>query len=410
MEKEKKLSAKKEAKIYKRHKRIWWLARHFAAPFILPKFNCKSEVVKNLPEPYLVLSNHVCDLDPALVGMSFPKQMYFVASEHVYRRGFISKILLYTFGPIAKIKGASDKMMVLKVVKSLREKKNICIFPEGNRSFNGRNMEITSACGKLVKVSGANLVTYKLTGGFFTNPRWGYGLRKGKMTGNVVRVYTKEELANMTPEEITEAIRNDIKENAYERQAIENIRFKGKDLAVGMECAYTVCPVCSKIGNIGTEKNSVFCKECGPLADYNEYGYFENNSNGFTFKTIEQWDDWQEEFYKKFVEENAADSDKPFFCDEDVVLRTVNQDHEEGDLGKGKIWLTSKGLYFKSETTDMEITIKALPDMGMYGKKGLVFTDEKNVHYELHSEALINVRKYISVWKILKEKLQVTSL
>lgn len=396
---------KKEERIYRRHKRVWWLAHHTLRGAFENTFGCKSYITENIPEPYLVLSNHSCDLDPALVGMSFPRHMYFVASEHIYRQGFLSKILLYCFGPIAKIKGASDKMMVLKVVKTLRENKNVCIFPEGNRTWTGRNMPVTNAIGKLVKVSGANLVTYKLTGGFFTNPRWGYGIRKGKMEGRVVRVYTKEELAEMTPEQVTEIIRNDIDENAYARQKEEMIAYKGKKLAEGMECALCVCPQCKKIDIIETKDDTVSCKLCGPLAVYNNYGFFESKSNGFSFKTVEEWDDWQEEYYSSLVEEKAATPQEIFFADDEVSLNTVTSNHEEGDLGKGKLWLTSEGLYFKSDITDLFISIKNLPDMGMYGKKGLVFTDEKNVHYELHSEKLLNVRKYISVWNKLKEKL-----
>ncbi|MBE6700135.1 MAG: hypothetical protein E7584_07870 [Ruminococcaceae bacterium] len=49
------------------------------------KFNFKFKKPKKeeLPENYIVLSNHVTDYDPILVGLSFPHQMYFVASEHI---------------------------------------------------------------------------------------------------------------------------------------------------------------------------------------------------------------------------------------------------------------------------------------------------------------------------------------
>lgn len=43
------------------------------------------ENAEGLPENYIVLSNHVTDYDPLLVGVSFPGQMYFVASEHITR-------------------------------------------------------------------------------------------------------------------------------------------------------------------------------------------------------------------------------------------------------------------------------------------------------------------------------------
>lgn len=394
---------KKELKVYKRHKRIWTMARVLLGPAILHTFRCKSEMAENLPEPYIVLPNHCCDLDPALVGVSFKHQMYFVASEHVYRKGFVSKLLLYCFGPIAKIKGSSDKMMVLKVLKAIREKKNVCIFPEGDRTFNGRTGEISEAIGKLIRVSGANLVTYKITGGYFANPRWGYGIRKGKMTGRVENVYTKEQLSAMKPEEITKIIRDDLYENAYERQKKEQIAYKGKLLAEGMECALTVCPICKKIGVIATKGDEVFCKECGPLAKYNNKGFFEKKASYFGFDTVEDWDFWQEDFYSGLTVNSLYADEEPFFKDEKVILRTVSAEHEEQDLGTGVISLSRKYLCFKSDKTDLKIPVDRLPDMAMYGKKGLVFTDAENTHYEMQCERLINVRKYISVWKYLRK-------
>jgi 1-acyl-sn-glycerol-3-phosphate acyltransferase len=51
------------------------------------------------------LANHNTDLDPALLALSFPYHMYFVASEHVFRKGFVSWLLKYFFAPISRTRG-----------------------------------------------------------------------------------------------------------------------------------------------------------------------------------------------------------------------------------------------------------------------------------------------------------------
>lgn len=397
---------RKEARTYARHKRIWSFSRRVIGPFVLNKYACKCTVSKKLPEPFLLLANHSTDLDPGLIGMCSKQQMYFVASEHLYRLGFLSKILYWAFQPIAKIKGSSDALTVMKTIRYLRNGKNVSLFPDGNRSFNGRGSEMTDAIGKLVKTSGANLVTFKITGGFFTNPRWGYGLRKGKMTAGVVNVYTKEQLKEMSISQIREIIEKDTYESAYERQALENIRFKGKNKAVGMECALCVCPKCKTIDSIYTEGDSVFCKNCGKLTDYSDYGYFDDS---FQFKTIEQWDDWQENFYKDYIQnikdgklEEGLGTEKPIFTNSNVHLNTVTSDHQETDLGIGTIAIYLDKFTFSSEDKNIEIPISQLPDISVYAKTGLVFSDAAGTHYEVKTDQLINVRKYISVWNNIR--------
>ena len=246
---------------YKRHQIFWKIIRFIAPSVLKPLYKYSYELAPKLEPPYLVFSNHNGDLDPALVALSFPQQMYFVASEHVYRAGFASKILRFVFEPIAKRKGTADAVTVMKSIRALREGKNVCTFPEGQKSFNGITGEINIATGKLVKASKASLVTYKLEGGYFTTPRWGKGIRKGKMHGSIVNIYNKEDLEKLSPEEITDLVKKDLYEDAYQKQSQTPIAYKGKNLAEGIEHALCLCPECKQIDTLFSKKNSVFNSE-----------------------------------------------------------------------------------------------------------------------------------------------------
>ena len=178
----------------RRHQLFYNCLLPFIQVFNKWKFNYEFDSLKNIEGPYLILPNHNLELDPLLIGVATGRHTYFVASEHVYRAGFASKVLRYAFEPIAKRKGTADTVTVMKTIRALREGKNVCLFPEGQKSFDGRTGQINIATGKLVKASKASLITYKLEGGYFTTPRWGYGIRKGKMYGSIVNIYTKEDL------------------------------------------------------------------------------------------------------------------------------------------------------------------------------------------------------------------------
>ena len=387
-------------KKYKRHKRLWKIIRAIATPILKTMYKFSFEVYKDLKGPYLVLANHNTDLDPGLVALSFPQQMYFVASEHVYRAGFASKVLRYVFEPIAKRKGTSDTVTVMKSIRALREGKNVCLFPEGQKSFNGRTGEIHLATGKLVKASKASLITYKLEGGYFTTPRWGYGIRKGKMHGSIVNIYDPETLEKLSAEEITDIIIKDLYEDAYEKQKENPIAYKGKNLAKGLEHSLCVCQSCKKLDTLSSIKNEVFCKECGFTTTLDKYGYFDENSK---FKTVAQWDDFQQEELKKFVEDKKSGASTFLFENTDSTLKSVKAEHQEEILGTGTFSMfTDKFVFSVEGKEDLELLHQDIVDISMYGKQGLVFSDNKGNYYDLTSDKIRNVRKFIFCFKYLK--------
>lgn len=388
---------------YKRHQIFWKIIRFIAPSVLKPLYKYSYELAPKLEPPYLVFSNHNGDLDPALVALSFPQQMYFVASEHVYRAGFASKILRFVFEPIAKRKGTADAVTVMKSIRALREGKNVCIFPEGQKSFNGITGEINIATGKLVKASKASLVTYKLEGGYFTTPRWGKGIRKGKMHGSIVNIYNKEDLEKLSPEEITDLVKKDLYEDAYQKQSQNPIAYKGKNLAEGIEHALCLCPECKQIDTLFSKKNSVFCKNCNFTTSIDIYGYFDESCK---FKTVLQWDEFQQEELKKLIQEKSSEKSEFIFSDDEVTLKSVKAEHQEEIIGTGKFSMFTDKFIFNSVKDEKEISLeipqKNIVDISMYGKQALVFSDNNGNYYELTSKNIINVRKYIFCFKYLK--------
>ncbi|MBP5601797.1 MAG: 1-acyl-sn-glycerol-3-phosphate acyltransferase [Treponema sp.] len=393
---------KKEKAVQRRHQRVWNFFWYVTAPFFKLIYSYKCKIAPKIQGSYLVISNHTTELDCVLVGMSFKKQMYFVASEHVYRKGWVSKLLFWAFEPIAKIKGASDTLTVMKIIRRLRNGYNVCLFAEGNRSFDGRNFPVPEATGKLAKICGASLVTYRIEGGYLTNPRWGFGIRRGRAYGQVVNVYTPEQLAQMTPEQITQIIQKDINEDAYERQSLKPIAYKGKNRALGIECAYGVCPRCRTLGKIVSNGNKVLCTECGNETEFDKYGNFDP---AFGVNNPEEWEDLQEDYLKKLAASPRTDSE-PFFTDSDVSLKLVDSAHNEKELGSGKMSLYSNRFVFMPANGEsISLALKDIPDMSVYSRNGFVFTDAAGTHYEIkpiEKKSPLNVRKYISIWKVLR--------
>lgn len=397
---------KKELKVHKRHQRIWTFLWHTLGWIfkLIHSYSC--EPAPKIKGPCIILSNHTMELDPVLLALSFKRQMYFVASEHVYRKGWVSRLLFWAFEPIAKIKGASDTLTVMKAIRKLKNGFNVCIFAEGSRSFDGRNSPVPQATGKLVRTSGASLITYRIEGGYLTNPRWGFGIRRGKSFGHVVNVYESEKIKEMTVDEINRHIVEDIHEDAYARQAEKALAYKGKNLALGMECAYCICPKCHSLGKIKTEGDAVFCTACGNKTTFDEYGFF---TGDFGLKNTAEWEDFQEKEFDALVKTSAKGQEEPYFWDDGILMRTVDSEHNEKELGQGKMSLYRDRFVFESlddSVSQIVLPISRIPDMSVYSRNGFVFTDSEGTHYEIkptEKKSPLNVRKYISVWKRLRE-------
>jgi hypothetical protein len=132
-----------------------------------------------------------------------------------------------------------------------------------------------------------------------------------------------------------------------------------------------------------------------------EYGYFPKD---FDFHTVTEWDDFQENFYKNLIKEakNCNQNNDSLFFDTDVELWNFTENHKETSNGKGTFKMFLDSFVFETKEKTITIPLSEIPEVSIHGKKTLVFSAIGNLHYELKSEKLINVRKYLSCFYNIK--------
>ena len=384
----------------KRHKLFYKYGRKVLRPIFCKWFNYDCPVADPIDEPYIVLANHNMELDPALLGIAFPKHMYFVASEHILRKGFGSWFLMYFLKPIIRMKGKVEVKTVAEILRTARAGHNICIFAEGARSFNGLTCNILPSTGKMVKRSGSALITYRLEGGYFTQPRWSTTLRRGKIRGVVAGVYSAEQLKAMTEEEVNDLIVRDLQEDAYATQAKAPVPYKGKDLALGMESTLFICPKCQQTGTLKSDSTSISCS-CGAHYTYDQYGNLTNREEEKV--SITEWDLWQQETLRQRVETSRETApDAPLFSDE-VTLFDIDENHQFRNTEKGTLTAyldrieCSGHTFFYEEMLGLDIFSRNFMIMN-YGKEA--------AHYEIKGDLMFCALKYLYLYKLVKgEKL-----
>ena len=367
----------------KRHYRAWRFFYVLLHGYLSRKFKYTHDICE-YDGPCMIISNHVTNWDPVLLGLSFPKkQVYYVASEHLFRKGIITKFLNRYFEPIPRSKGNNAIDTVLKCKRHAKDGDNVCIFAEGDSTWNGLTDKIVPSTAQLVKSLKVALITYKFEGGHLANPRWGIGARKGKMHGGVVKIYSPEELKAMSYEEIEAAINNDINENAWERQEIENISYKGKKRAERIESALFMCPQCKSIGTVKGVKNDVVCS-CGFKTTYTEKCFFDPP---VPFKNTLEWDKWQmEQLLSKNFNHSSA-----LFEDNEVTINEIEASHGLTELCKGKMSLYDDKLCIG----DMEFDLEKISGMSIIQTHILVFTYSSK-YFEIKGKQGISSRKYLA--------------
>ena len=368
----------------KRHRFLWKILYALVRPYLVHRFAFTHDNASR-KETCLIISNHVTNWDPLLLALSFPKNhIHFVASEHLFRKGIISKAIHFLVAPIARRKGSSGGDTAMSMLRTLKKGNSVCIFGEGETTWNGVTQPVFPGTGDIAKIAKANLVTYRMEGGYFTAPRWGRGVRRGKMTGAIVNIYTPEQLQQMSSQEIADAIAADLYVNAWEDQKKNQISYPGKNRAAFMETALFLCPKCLQWGTLKGEGDQLTCS-CGLKLTYTEKGTFDPP---VPFENILIWDQWQHECL-------AAEETLPAFRDKNITLYRLTEDHTQKRVVEGTLKLFDDMLSIHGNC----FLLKDISHMALVQKHILVFTCQGQ-YYELHAPQPICFRKYLAAWQL----------
>ena len=413
-ERERKKKERAERRALRRYRFAFAFFRFFMTPFIKLKFRYRYDSLKKIKGPYLLLANHNMEMDPILLGIAAGRQAFFVASEHIARKGFGTWFLMRYFHPILHRKGRDGARSVMTILKTLRSGSSVALFPEGNRSFDGVTCPIPEATGKMAKHAGVPLITYRFEGGYLSQPRFSLTLRKGRVTGHLVHVYQPEELRKMTDEEVNAVISADLHEDAYEAQEREKIAFKGKKLARGIESTLYRCPKCGAYGTLVSDDMTVRC-DCGYKAEYDVYGYLGGETmrdlNAAQRDALRQrlWDamaqgpesDGQNDACLRKSAAMQADMAEPsgdtdqaadgIFRDT-VTVRRIGADHEVLWSREGAISANRSGVYITGEQGE-PIRVN---ELAVYSRNAIAaHCTEELVAYDIRGDERFCALKYL---------------
>ncbi|MBQ3287736.1 MAG: 1-acyl-sn-glycerol-3-phosphate acyltransferase [Firmicutes bacterium] len=390
------------------HRLIWKLGRPLMHPLMHRRYRFHAKKETGLPDCFLLLCNHVTHLDPLLVVDSFPRQMYFVASEHIQRKKIAPLMMALTF-PIIRRKSRTETGTAMDILRRLKAGCSVCVFIEGERSYAGQTEFIPDSAAHLAKMCGCALVTYRIEDGYFTEPRWASSSRpNGHMTGHVVKVYSPEELKAMSRQEALEHIRQDLWLDAYAVQEKEMLTYPGKNLAEHLETALFYCPVCGSVGTMRSRGDRFFCEKCGLDLRYTDKGYLEAaDGSEPPYTKVRDWFNWQKEAAAELADSSYGKHEL-LTEDEDQLLFAVDEDsHTSRQLATGKLALYGDGLEFTAPGFQLKFPVSRVNMVSCHESKLLSFSvngEDDAGFYEVDCVIPRSAVKYQLMFCALKER------
>ncbi len=359
---------------------------------IYSKLAYRFKAAKPLDEdgPFFIIANHTTNIDFLFVALSLKKDIYFVASEHAFRGGKLSRLLLKLFEPIQHDKADVGIATVMKIRKHLKAGHNVCLFAEGGKSFNGQSLKAIPTTAAVAQKMKAKIATLRISGGYFSSPLWGKNNRKGKMHSEWVNVYQPEDLKEMSAQDFTDAINQDIFVDAYQENEELNIKFKGKDLAENIELVLFACPKCKALNSISSQGNHFSCS-CGLEGEYHANGKI--SSHDFDFQTITDWDKWQREYLNTLTFQN----DEIMIQDGQQCLIEIKENHETVTVEEGTLALTPRII----SVGNHQIRIEDIKRLSIIKHGNLLFSTKDDHYYEIDNHG----KKYSGyLYMLLVEK------
>ena len=344
------------------------------------------KLLKDVQSPYILLANHESFADFNYISrLSHPRNPSYLVNE-LYCTRPILKHLAKGGGFISKKLFTPDMHSAMGIRRMIKRGYPVVIFPEGRLSPDGRTNPIVEGASFYRKLN-VDLVLVKITGAYFSKPKWRKRKYRSNINLKVVRVISKEELQDMTNPEIEEAIRNTLYTDAN-KTLIDT--YPQKDKAEGLESILYRCADCGELYTTASKGNTLFCSRCGARHTLNSNYLFEDD--GQTSSIADYYDAIRK------LEKPGLDS---FELHANVKTKIYGEYGGPIRWENGECHLNPKEFRYHSDKEDFTIPTEELPAMAFSCNEEFELYHNNELHYFYPEEN----RQQVSRWALLVDML-----
>jgi 1-acyl-sn-glycerol-3-phosphate acyltransferase len=127
--------------------------------------------------PFLLLCNHQSNLDPILIQSVAPRPVHAMAKSTQFAVPVVGSLMRHLWSyPVRRHR--VDPQAVRLSLRYLREGTGVCIYVEGERSWDGRLQKPRRGTIRLALKAGVPIVPAVITGSYEAWPRWDRRIRR----------------------------------------------------------------------------------------------------------------------------------------------------------------------------------------------------------------------------------------
>lgn len=298
----KKQKLTKHDKLYKRklHKpnKFFYTTLYFLSKIVYRKYNMKFNIIDNPKlekENFIILGNHANRNDFLFTAIPlYPKIINFVSGYNEFFRSNLAPVFKL-LQIVPKRQFCNDPYTVFEIISLVKKQNaNLAFYPEGLATIFGDSMPCAIGTGKLIKFLNKPVYTALTYGAFLLEPKHKFMKkdRYAKTETTIKKLFSKEDLANLSPNEIEDKINEALRFDDYKWAKENKVFYKdNKDpIAEGFETILYKCPKCNKEFTIKAKDNKLYCENCHNEAIIlNDYEIKKNTVDSKIPKSITDW-------------------------------------------------------------------------------------------------------------------------
>lgn len=322
-------------------------------------------------KPYIVVSNHASREDYVFTAPAFwPDTFNFVVGYNEFFRSHLHGVLTQ-MQTVPKKNFTKQPNSIRQILRIIRDGGRIIILPEGMSSISGASQPCAIGGGHLLKSLKVPVLYTKIAGGYLTAPKFNLEDRPGKVEVKVGVLFTKEQLAELSADEIQAIMDEKLYHDDYEWNKTARVKYDGHGrMAENLHQLLYWCPKCGKDLVTASAGDRIWCTNCGNAAHFNEYyDLIPEGEDSVIPDTPRVWFDEQRAHIRKLASEpgfEVREHVKLGMLPENRLLK--NQTTSE-IVGEGELWVNAEGLHYEGTKNggpwSFFLPIKQVPTYGM---------------------------------------------